>query len=312
MTVLKLEDIMALEDGHYIHTLCLLMNYQVQPTKNGGRYIAGSLSFRDGVVQFKAWGNSSAFSKLSEDPALSLAYIEASVNVYNGQKSLVVTNVEDGSVYAEEAGLQKTDFMQSKYNVDSCYSMFVELLKKNLSPEAFEVVNHILFSNEVFKSRFINEYAALSRHDACVGGLLAHSLKVTQIASIMKKYRSISEHISKDLLYVGCAIHDIGKIVEYSLGTMSAEGYMASHNSWGIELLASHREYIVEKMGVSFYNGLISIINGHHGDFGEPPRSVAAYVVHLLDNIESTLTGLDEALSKSSDGRVVFNDYKLS
>ncbi len=311
MNVLNLERIMVLEDGHYIQTLCLLLNYQVQPTKNGGRFIAGSLSFKDGSVQFKSWGNSSAFQVLSENPSMSLAYIEAQVNVYNGAKSLIVTNVEDGSAKADEIGLTAIDFMQSKYNVDSCFNMFVELLKKNVSPEAFEVVEKVLLS-DIVKSRFINEYAALSRHDACVGGLLAHTLKVTQLASVLKKYRNILEHVSKDLLYVGCAIHDIGKVVEYSLGTMTPEGFMASHNSWGIELLAPHREFIIEKMGVNFYSGLISIINGHHGDFGEPPRSVAAYVIHLLDNLESTLTGLDEVLAKSPDGRVVYNDYKLN
>ena len=78
----------------------------------------------------------------------------------------------------------------------------------------------------------------------------------------------------------------------------------------GIYMLEKHREEIINLKGEDFYYSLISIISQHHGEYGEAPRTVAAYVIHQLDCLDSTLTLLDEV--SMADGQISFNSMKLS
>lgn len=294
-----------------VNTVCLCTTYSKQPTKNGGSFMGGNLSFKDGQVGFKAWGNSRAFNTLDETLlAGKVVEITAEVNVYQGVKSLVVSAIREvPQSELDSVGLTASDFMYSKYNIEAFYDAYMAFLKKNLSEKAFGVFNTIMAD---VKERFCMEYAASFYHDSCKGGLLAHSLKVVQMASSIKRYPNILKHVSPDLLYFGSAVHDIGKIREYANGAMSKEGLKLSHNVSGVLMMDKYHDLIVGELGEDFFTGVCSIISGHHGEVGEPPRTVAAYVVHLLDLIESRLAGLDDMLSKSEDGRVVCDGFKLS
>ena len=313
MVVLKVENIIKNDDKFPVTTLCLCQAYSRQPTKTGGSFIGGTLSFSDGTLSFKSWSSTRAYeSLLGTDLSGKIVEVTAEVNVYQGSKSLIVQAIKEvDSDTLDSVGLKISDFMCSKYNQGAYWDAFLTLLKKNLSEKAWSVLNTII-GDENIKERFCNEFAALFYHDNCMGGLLAHTLKVTQMASLVKRYPNIAKKVSTDLLYFGCAIHDIGKIREYSNGAISKEGIWISHNVSGILVLEKYSDLIKSNLGEDFYIGLCSVISGHHGEAGEPPRTVAAYVVHLLDHLESRLTSLDEMLATSEDGRIVYEGFKLS
>lgn len=313
MNKLNLVDIQSMVDRTPVSGICLLQTYSKQPTKNGGFYIGGILTTNDGSIQFKSWSNSSAYRLMEDDDIKgSICEVSAEVNEYGGVKSLIVSYVKVlTSDVIEEMGISEADFMYSKYNVDAYFVKFNSLMEKNLSEGGMRVFNAVMGK---YGDRFKQEFAAMHHHDNCKGGLLAHTLKVCQIASIVSLYPNILNWVSKDLLYLGCALHDIGKVSEYNLGDISEEGKVLSHLISGALIIANEFEDIIcREMGDRFFYDLISIISSHHGEFGEPPRTVAAYIIHKLDMLDSIFTSFNDSLEDAKKGDVMMYDgFKLS
>ena len=315
INVLKKEELLKLYDGSRINGYVLLRGFTKQPTKNGGEYIAGSLEAQ-GTIQFKSWGNSEAFSTLEHsrsDFENKICHVRADVNIYNGMFSLIIQEISlaDMDILKGE-GVQESDFISSPYNVDVFWKEFENTFKKNTSESVHELFDEI-FSGAV-KSAFLTEFAAISHHDNCRTGLLAHSTKVVKIATIIKMYPNILKRVGKDLLFLGAAVHDLGKVMEYNNGTISNNGKMISHTVSGVILLEeNYKELIVKKMGTEFYMRLVSIVSCHHGEYGEPPRTVEAYVLHIIDTVEAQLTSINQMLEGVSiDQQIVMEGMKLS
>ena len=52
----------------------------------------------------------------------------------------------------------------------------------------------------------------------------------------------------------------------------------------------------------------------HHGEFGERPKTVYAYLVHVIDLLDSRVSGLQrkvEGLELGDTTNIAFDDYKL-
>lgn len=303
------EDIMSKLDRERISGYVLVGTYSEQPTKTGKSYMNGTLNCL-GEVQFKAWqGN--CFDKLKEiDYTGKICNINAEVNEWGGTKSLVLNSI---SIVPEETlkaeGISESDFLSTKYDIESTWKTYINTVKKHVSEDAFKVFELLL---EDVQDRFKSEFAASFHHDNCKGGLLAHSLKVTKISSVVSMYPAILKRVSSDLLYVGSALHDLGKIIEYNNGVVSSMGRVLSHNTLGVLMLGEHKEDIISLKGEDFYYQLISIIAQHHGEYGEPPRTVVAWVIHQCDLLDSSLTSLNTLLEESDDAQqVIFDSYKL-
>lgn len=307
MSILKREDLLKKMDGESVKGYVLLKSYTVQPTKNGGSFIGGTLE-ACGSMPFKVWSNGSCFSDLEEyDYENCICFVTAKVNIFAGVYSLIIDTcnaVKDG-----EDGMHKHDFYEEKYSTDAYWSNLNKTLMKNTSEAGYKVFE-LLFDSEV-KERFCEEFAAVNHHDNCRSGLLAHTAKVVKMCTMMKVYPEIMKRVEADLLFVGAAIHDIGKTREYSNGVVSEEGKRISHNVSGILMLEKHRDEIISLKGEQFYIDLLSIISGHHGEYGEKPRTVVAYVIHLVDCLDSVLTTVNQQLETSLNQQIVIDGLKL-
>lgn len=315
INIIKKEDLSKMYDGARVNGYLLLRGYTKQPTKNGGEYISGSVEVQ-GSLGFKAWSNSNAFATLansSSDYENKICHVRADVNIYGGVLSLIIQEITlaDMSVLGED-GISESDFLGSVYNVDVYWKEFEGTFKRNTSEKAHELFDTI-FSGTV-KSSFLTEFAAVSHHDNCRNGLLAHTTKVVKIATVLRMYPNIYKRVGKDLLFLGAAIHDLGKIMEYSNGVVSKNGKLLCHTVSGVILLEeNYKDLIVEKMGNEFYMRLISVVSCHHGEYGELPRTVEAYVIHLIDCLESNLTSVNQLLDGvSADQQVSLERMKLS
>lgn len=312
--VLNKEELQKLYDGSRVSGYVLLRGYTKQPTKNGGEYIAGSVEAQ-GNVPFKAWGNSEAFITLSNsrDYENKICHVRAEANIYGGVFSLIIREISLADMDTlESEGISESDFLSSMYNPEIYWREFENTFKKNTSEEAHEVFDSIMTG--VVKNAFLTEFAAIAHHDNCRSGLLAHSTKVVKIATILKMYPNILKRVGKDLIFLGAAIHDIGKIMEYNNGVISNNGKLLCHTISGVVLLEeNYKDIIVKKMGNAFYVRLISIVSCHHGEYGESPRTVEAYVIHLLDCLESNLTSINQKLEGVSiEDQIQIEGMRLS
>lgn len=308
MDILQKANILKKSDGEKVNGYVYIRSYQKQPQKNGGFYMAGNLSAK-GDMQFKSWSNTPAFETLSDsDLTGKICSVTAKVNEYGGSISLLVENI---SPVEEGTNLKPSYFFEDKYDAELYYKNLIQTLRKYVSDEAMEVFKEVMCSDGLME-RFVEEFAAVSHHDNCRSGLLAHTTKVVKAATIVRMYPEIMKRVEADLLFVGCALHDVGKIFEYNNGSISEEGKYLPHLVSGVVLVAKHRARIVELKGEKFYNSLLSVISQHHGDYGEPPRTVAAYVISKLDLLDSCLTSLNASLeNKDSGEQVLMESNKL-
>lgn len=302
--ILLKEDLMSLPDGSSIVGYAYITNYVPQPTKNGGTFLGGSMCCV-GTVPFKVWSGP-LYDSMTENPVAGMiCRINGKVNEFNSQKSIIFDTCVP--YYGDE--LEVDDFLEHKYNADEMFSKMRKILANNCTAEGVEIFDTIIAP---IKDRFCKEYAAVSHHDACAGGLLAHTFKTVRLVQIIKFYEAISNAIDKDLLFVAAALHDIGKIREYNTGAITPIGMQMSHLTLGVEMIAPFEQYIVKMKGQDFYNGLISVIQQHHGEYGERPRTLVAYMIHLIDGLEAQFTDINDIIESASTNQVKIAEYKLS
>jgi 3'-5' exoribonuclease len=83
-----------------------------------------------------------------------------------------------------------------------------------------------------------------------------------------------------------------------------------SHMISGVMALMEFKDAIEDLMGNDFFESLVSVISQHSGEYGERPRTVAAYVVHLIDTLESRLASLEEVAGNTA--QLMFEGFRLN
>lgn len=298
------KDLGSMTDGQEFESIVYMKTYSKKPTKNGSMYIDGLVEMK-GSVPFKIWSGD-LFNEMDKyDYQGLVCRVQAKVNEYNGTKSLILKSVKaiDEGVY------DPADFFEDKYDANAYWNALETLVVKNCSAEAVEIFKSVMSD---IKERFLVEFAARGHHDAVKSGLLAHTFRVTNIVCrVMKLYPTIVNVCSMDTLVLGSALHDIGKVYEYTNGSIQGNGLIVSHNTFGVEILMGHKEEIIDKKDEEFYYSLLAIIQQHHGEFGERPRVVEAYIIHMADNLEASLQAVSESFELQGTDFVTVDGLKL-
>lgn len=307
MEIISKEKLQNLTAGQQISGIILVKDYSIQLTKNGKEYVAGKL--QSGVdVQFKAWGNSSAFTKFKNEAYENVpSYIVGNVDGYGGTNSIIVESVQAVDGYTPD------QFFPVRYDIDAYWNALKGQITKRCTEKGQLVANKILFENEELSDRFKKEFAAMSYHDNCKGGLLAHTYKVlNNIANICAIYQNILVRDGAinsdftDLLYVGALLHDVGKTVEMEFGVYQPKS-IVTHTYLGMEFIIPYKDLIIETFSEDWYYNLVSILLQHHGEFGEPCRTVASFIINKADEFDAQLTLLAqtmEAVDNKSGTRI--------
>lgn len=293
-------------DKQPIETVALVKSYDIRVSKNNKdkKYIDGMLEMK-GSVPLKVWMGAT-FDELEKyDYKDQVCYITGTVNVFNGNRSIVIESIKA----IAEGTYSPSDFFEEKYQANAYWEALCKLMKKHCTPEGFQIFEKVFGDIE---DRFKVEFAARSHHDAVRSGLLAHTYKLVFIMTrVIKLYPNISKRIDIDIPSLGVAIHDIGKVHEYSNGVIEGNGLLVSHHTFGVEMLSKYKEFIIGLKSEEFYYRLLAIIEQHHGEYEETPRTLEAYLVHMVDNLESTYQAIDESIEKGST-TISFGSFKLN
>lgn len=275
-------------------------------TKTGSEYYSGMLECK-GSVPFKVWSSNPAFEVFKTTEIVGkVCMVEGKLDFFTGSVAIVIDNVCVDTLN----GYDISDFYEDVYDIDKYFGNLVSTLSKNVSDRAMKVFDTIMTGSML--ERFKVEYAARYHHDNCKSGLLAHTTKVVKLASLVKMYPAVMNRVGTDLLFLGCALHDIGKVYEYSNGSISDVGKLISHNTYGVLILHEYKDFIISTLGDEFYVNLLAIIQQHHGEYGERPRTVASCVINMLDCFDSDMTSLNNLLDEASEGEQIrFCDFKL-
>lgn len=306
------DDLSKLQHGTKLTGNILCINYDIKLQKNGQEYVTGTLH-AEKDIQFKVWGsNTNLVNEFkTRDLKGKVINIDGEGNSYNGTISVILNDIGI-------EGITNTpdDFLIQKYDIDAYFKALSELVKATTSEQGFALATRILFNNTELNEQFKKAYAAISHHDNCRGGLLAHTFKVVRLMAFcteqypnmfLAKSDNLSKDDKKDLLIIGCLLHDLGKVVEMNMGVYQPEA-VAKHGYLGIEILYAYKNDICGTYSDQWWYTLCSILLQHHGEYGEKPASLAAYFVHMIDLLDSRFTYLTDMIANSPEQDKIFYD----
>ena len=132
--------------------------------------------------------------------------------------------------------------------------------------------------------------AAKAMHHNYMGGLLVHTLECIELAECVMD--TVYQKINRDNAITACALHDIGKIFEYTIDTEN--GIIDYNHDFQKEWL-SHSQYAFSLCMTKGFKEVAKMIAAHHGradwgaiiDLNEKDLESYVYFVHHVDDLSA-------------------------
>lgn len=268
----------------------LVKKKQLREGKN--YYIRLELADKTGSIAANIWNNAQAISE--KFTIGDVIEVKAYVKSYKGQLQLSVDKVKR----LNEIEFELTDFLESTdKNIDQLSDKLFSYIEAIENPYLKELLLNIFEDKEFFTS-FAECPAAKTWHHNYLGGLLEHTVSVTDIcALIAKKY-----NVDHDLLITGAILHDIGKVKEYRTKPVidfTVEGRLIGHIALGEQMVLSHIAKI-NNFPAKLQMKLRHLILAHHGEYEKAsvrlPQTIEATALHHADNLDAQTIGVQQMI----------------
>ncbi len=260
---------------------------------------------KTGKIPAKVWNNADSYFK--QISVGEIYMVNGSVNEFMSQKEIKVDALR--AAPAEGGDFNPEDFAeQAAFDTEQLFAEMMGLMKTHLkSTHLLKMME--LFSRE-YGAKFKAHYGAQKIHHAYLGGLMEHTLSMMKLAVFCADHYDLD----KELLLMGVLFHDLGKMYEFNISPAvetTLEGGLLGHLVIGT---AKFREL---KERVPGFPGELSckiqhLIISHHGEkeYGSPevPKIPEAFVLHVLDLLDSKLNIFAEVVKKS-ETKGLFSDY---
>ena len=265
-----------LREGEVFSEIYLCKQVQTLKTKAGKSYMALTLQDKTGTADAKIWELGSGKEK------------------------------EAALVLSRSLKKGKAAFDGGEKDVEAMLKEIRAIAASVTNPHLKQLLGEF-FENKAFLSLFRKHSAAKSVHHAFIGGLLEHTLSVTQVCEFYAKQYPI---LNRDLLVTAAMFHDIGKLKELSEfpeNDYTDEGNLLGHIYMGAEMVGRKIEAI-PGFPKTLAAELKHCILAHHGEleFGSPkkPALCEALALSMADNLDAKMETLRELMRDGSNTAV--------
>ncbi len=259
---------------------------QLRSRKDGGQYLAVTLSDRTGQVESRMWENFAEIAAGFEQG--DVVKVRAEVCRFNGRFQLNLDKLRRAT--ADEFEL--ADYVpHTRKNVDELWSALVHSVD-SFSDLSLQALVRSFLDDPAIASAFREAPAAKTLHHAWLGGLLEHVVSLLGICELAAHHYP---EINRDLLLTGVILHDIGKLEELRWGLSfdyTLEGQLVGHISLGIAMIEKKLATLPDfppKLRMLVEHMVLS----HHGklEFGSPklPMIPEAILLHYLDDLDAKM-----------------------
>lgn len=279
----------------------LLEDMVQRSTKNDSPFLLFKLRDKTGQVAAVFWNVPEHIQTMPLNGAVLL--VTGQVVLYRDALQVKVTDLNP----APNANL--ADFLPSSSRSRSSMLAELEEYIATLQSPWQQLVNGLL--QGPFLEQFANAPAARTMHHAYLGGLLEHSLSMAKLADVMASHYP---SVRRDLLLTGALLHDMGKAIEYDIGsgiTFSEDGRLVGHIVRAIVMIETAAAPLdIEEDDL---RQLIHLVASHHGkaEWGAPvePKTIEAILLHQLDLLDSRVQGFFDHLEREQrNGRWTQNN----
>lgn len=291
-----------LRDGEAVRGIYLCKHKSSAVTKNGKPYDNVVLQDKTGIIDGKIWDPHSMGINDFDD--LDYVDITADVTTFNGTLQL---NIKAARV-ADEGEYIPSDYLPcSTKDIDMMYKELMDLAHSVKNPYLNALLKSFFEDDEEFITEFKKHSAAKTIHHSFMGGLLEHTLSVTNMCHYFAKAYPI---LNRDLLITAAMLHDIGKVKELSSfpqNDYTDQGQLLGHIVVGYEMIGKKVD-MIEGFPEKLAREVKHCVLAHHGEleYGSPkkPALPEAFAINLADNADAKLETLTELLlnTRPQDG----------
>jgi 3'-5' exoribonuclease len=282
------EDAARFENGT-VTAYFVLSSLQVRDKKQGGQYLALTLSDKTGSFEGRMWDDvGEALANCSEGCYVK---VQGDVSKYQGKFQITLKKLR----LAADSEIDPKDFQAStKFDVEEMWAELRGYVAAFKNKDLQRLVFAFLDDDQIGPA-FKAAPAAKRLHHAWLGGLLEHVLTLVRVCLAAVPFYP---EVDPDLLVTGAILHDIGKVRELewkSSFSYSLEGQMIGHISIAQGMLREKVQALApfpEKLRVLVEHMILS----HHGkyEFGSPklPMTPEAILLSALDDLEAKMQAL--------------------
>ena len=279
-------------DGEDMNLVLLLKDSSLRTSKNGKQYLVLQFSDSSGTIRGNLW-NASQQDADTFSPG-TIVELSGRREEFEDRPQIVGPNEGyDLSQFVHSAPIKQKD------------------LEEEINKRVFEILNPtwnriVRYLLKKWNKEFFSYPAGKSNHHAVRNGLAFHTVSMLRDAEgIANTYTQID----RSLLYAGCILHDMGKVIELSgpvATTYTAEGNLIGHLVLIDEqiMLAAHELKIDEHSEDLML--LRHLVLSHHGlpEYGAAHRPVVleAEVLHKIDDLDATVYAITNALQQTKPG----------
>ncbi len=273
------------------HYLC--KQKQSLKSRAGKTYYSLVLQDKTGTIDAKVWDLTKEIQNFNEHDYIK---IDGNVVTYNNTYQLKISKIRK----SDEGEYDPSDYVPSSTkDIGAMYKELQEIINNIENEYIKQLLTNILNRKDI-KDKFKTHSAAKTMHHNYLGGLLEHTLSVTQLCL------KVSEHygamINKDILVCYAILHDVGKVRELSEfpeNDYTDEGQLLGHLIIGVELVAEECKKI-EGFPITLENLIKHGILSHHGklEYGSPklPATMEAFVFNMIDEMDAKCKMIDDLL----------------
>lgn len=285
------EPISTWEEGDFVQGFALLSRKDVRQDRKGRDYVDAELTDSSGHITAKIWPDSPAIKGHYAEK--DFVAFKGTVRLYRDQLQFNIDHCREVRDGDRDNGFDPEQLIPSTpEDVDDLWRRLEALFPGSIERPPLQRL--IQEAQRRYGSQLRVHPAAKRIHHAYRGGLLEHVVKMAELAvDVCRHY----PEIDRDLVLLGIYFHDLGKLRE--IGAMPAndytlEGQLVGHIVIGVEMLRECSAAGEVPSDLQLH--LEHLIVSHHGrqEWGSPiePSTPEAFVLHLIDNLDSKLNQL--------------------
>lgn len=287
-------------DNAAVTSYFALGSLQLRDRKQGGKYLALTLTDRTGQMEARMWEEFEEGLRLCAEGCY--VKVHGQISKYQGKYQITLTKLRP----AADSEIDSADYLPTTTkDIDAMWAALRAYVASFRNEDLKRLLDAFLDDPEI-GAAYRCAPAAKVLHHAWIGGLLEHVLALLDVCNAAAPFYP---EVDRDLLLAGAILHDIGKTRELSWSTTfsyTTEGQLVGHISIAMGML---REKINEVSAAKPFPAKLRVllehmILSHHGrfEFGSPklPMTPEAILLSALDDLEAKMQNMRAEFSRSA------------
>lgn len=294
-----LKRLLDYNDGEEMDIVVLIKKSQLRRNKKNKLFLAMQFGDGSGEIRGNFW------DATNQDAATfstgTIVELNGKREEYQGRPQIRIYSLR---VVGPQEGYELDQFVKSAPEPINDMHVEINQFVDQIQNKTWKTIVQYLLKK--WGRRFFDYPAGKSNHHAVRGGLAFH------ILSMLKDAKGLAdnyEQINRSLLYAGCILHDMGKVLE--LTGPAATQYTTEGNLVGHLVLIDEQIMLAAqdlKIDLESEDLLLlrHMVLSHHGrlEYGSPklPALLEAEILHRIDDMDAMVYAVTNALQHTGKG----------